>query len=256
MTAATPEPYEMDPFRREQLENGAALGQDADLRALGLRFLVDASRHRYSYNFNWLGLPILQHPQDIVAMQEILWETRPDVVIETGVARGGSLIFYASMLELLGSGRVVGIDIQIRPENRKRVELHPLSKRITLVEGSSIHPEVVSRVRSGILPADKVMVCLDSNHTHEHVLRELELFAPLVTPGSHLVVFDTVIEDMPGEALAGRPWRCGNSPKSAVRAFLESTDEFEVRRDIDDKLVISAAPGGFLRRVRRPAPQA
>jgi len=237
-------------FRQEQVANAQALGRDAGLRALGLKFLVEAGRQRYSYNFNWLGIPIIQHPQDIVAMQEIIWEVRPTVIVETGIARGGSLVFSASMLELLGAGRVIGIDIDIRPHNRRNIESHPFSRRIEMIEGSSADPAVLERVKSLISPDDRVLACLDSHHSHRHVLRELELYAPLVSIGSYVVVFDTVIEDMPDEDLADRPWKSGNSPKTAVFEFLRKDSRFEIRDEIENKLLITAAPSGFLKRVR------
>ncbi len=206
------------------------------------------SRYKYSYHFTWLGRPIIQFPQDMVAMQEIIWAVRPELVIETGVAHGGSLIFYASVLELIGGkGRVLGIDVEIRPHNRVEIERHPLFKRITLLEGSSVAPPVAGKVAAMARGKRPVLVVLDSNHTHEHVLKELELYSPLVTKASYLVVFDTVVEDMPDGFFADRPWGKGNNPKTAVRQFLKASDRFEVDREIQDKLLISTAPEGYLR---------
>ncbi len=201
----------------------------------------------YSYNFDWLGLPIIQYPQDIVAIQEIVWRTKPDLIIETGIARGGSLILYASLLKLIGNGgRVVGIDVDIRPHNRDAIVQHPLAGCIQLIQGSSIDSETVAAVREQLKGAQRVMVVLDSMHTADHVLRELELYSPLVTRGCYLVVFDTVIEFMPPHAVAHRPWAKGNSPYNAVQQFLETNNRFRIDRNIDAKLQISVAPRGYL----------
>ena len=201
----------------------------------------------YSYNFDWLGLPIIQYPQDVMATQEIVWRTKPDLIIETGVARGGSLVLYASLLKLIGNGgRVVGIDIDIRPHNRQAIEEHPLANAITLIEGSSIDQATVDAVRDQVKDAKRVMVVLDSMHTADHVLRELELYSPLVTQDCYLIVFDTVIEFMPPETVADRPWAKGNSPYNAVQDFLETNDRFRVDRSVDAKLQVSVAPHGYL----------
>ena len=201
----------------------------------------------YSYNFDWLGLPIIQYPQDVMAIQEIVWRTRPDLIIETGIARGGSLILYASLLKLIGKGgRVVGVDIDIRPHNRQSIEEHPLADAIHLIEGSSIDRATVDSVRDQVKDAGRVMVVLDSMHTADHVLRELELYSPLVTQGCYLVVFDTVIEFMPPETVSNRPWGKGNSPYNAVERFLEGNSRFRVDRSIDAKLQVSVAPSGYL----------
>ena len=204
----------------------------------------------YSYNFEWLGLPIIQYPQDIVAIQEIIWRTKPDLVIETGIARGGSLILYASLLKLLGNGgRVLGVDIDIRPHNRDSIESHPLGDMIDLIQGSSVDEETVSAVREQIKDAKRVMVVLDSMHTADHVLRELELYSPFVTKGCYLVVFDTVIEFMPSDTVSHRPWAKGNSPYNAVEQFVEANERFRIDESIDAKLQISVAPRGYLERV-------
>jgi cephalosporin hydroxylase len=212
------------------------------------RELFDLScRYKYSYNFSWMGLPIIQYPQDIIAMQEIVWSVKPDLIIETGIAHGGSLVFYASMLELLGRGRILGIDIDIRPHNREAIELHPMAKRIRLIQGSSVDPAIAG-IAAGIAKEAKcVMVVLDSNHAHEHVLQELRLYAPLVTKGSYCVVFDTVVEDMPDDSFPDRPWGRGNNPKTAVHEFLASNDRFEIDQVIDRKLLLTVSPDGFLR---------
>ena len=201
----------------------------------------------YSYNFDWLGLPIIQYPQDVMATQEIVWRTKPDLIIETGIARGGSLILYASLLKLIGNGgRVVGVDIDIRPHNRAAIEEHPLADAVHLIEGSSIDGTTAASVRDRVADAERVMVVLDSMHTADHVLRELELYSPLVTKGCYLIVFDTVIEFMPPASVANRPWGKGNSPYNAVQQFLETNSRFRVDRSIDAKLQVSVAPRGYL----------
>lgn len=245
-------------FREECAANARGAGADGALQAKSIDWLVHSCRHKYSYNFTWLGRPIIQYPQDIVALQELVWEVKPDLIIETGVAHGGSLILSASLLALLdlcegrleSNRRVLGIDIEIRAHNRAAIESHPLSSRIRLLEGSSIGDEVYAQVRAEAEGAQRVMVILDSNHTHEHVLRELELYSPLVSSGSYCVVFDTVVEDMPADFFPDRPWGPGNNPKTAVHAFLSSQagHDFEVDKALQDKLLISVAPDGFLRR--------
>jgi cephalosporin hydroxylase len=230
-----------------------AMADDAPLRELTRDWFDRASTFEYSYHFTWLGLPIIQFPQDMVAVQEIVWRVRPDLIIETGIARGGSLILSASLLELIGAdGRVIGIDVDIREPNRRAIEAHPLAKRITMIEGSSTEERVVARVRTEAARCSRVLVMLDSNHTHEHVLRELQLYSPLVTTGSYLIVFDTVIEYMPEGAFPERPWGRGNNPATAVREFLTENDRFVVDADFDRKLQISVSPGGYLRCIGAP----
>lgn len=237
-------------FARERRKQIAVLGRNRQLKQLGRRFFTACHKQRYSFNFDWLGLPIIQYPQDIVALQEIVWSVQPDLIIETGIARGGSLIFYASMLELLGRGEVVGVDIDIRAHNRKAIERHRLAKRIRLIEGSSVDSSVINQLKLISQRHRKILVCLDSNHSHDHVLRELEAYAPLVTRGSYLVAFDTVIEQLPASCCAGRPWGPGNSSGTAVKAFLRRHRNFMIDRAIEAKLIITAAPGGFLKRLR------
>ncbi|MCK4269807.1 MAG: cephalosporin hydroxylase family protein [Methanogenium sp.] len=206
---------------------------------------------KYSYNFSWMGRPIIQYPQDIMAMQELIWQVKPDLIIETGIAHGGSLIFYASMLELLGGdGQVVGIDLDIREHNRVEVEKHPMFKRITMFEGSSTDNDILESVKNLAKDKKSVMVVLDSNHTHEHVFEELRLYSPFVTVGSYCVVFDTIVEDMPGGSFSDRPWGKGNNPKTAVWEFLKTNDYFEIDHDIENKLLITVAPDGYLKRVK------
>ncbi len=221
-----------------------------ELQQRSREWLRDVGPLGYAYNFTWLGRPIIQVAQDIMAMQELIWRIRPELIIETGVAHGGSLVFYASMLELIGgTGRVLGIDIDIRSHNRAAIMEHPMVRRIDLLEGSSVASSVVTEVHDRARGKGPVLVVLDSNHTHDHVLAELRAYGPLVTSGSYLVVMDTAIEDLPREAFRDRLWGPGNSPRSAVRAFLQETQAFTVDTDIDAKLLISVAPGGYLRRV-------
>ncbi len=224
---------------------------DSDLQRVAGELFRKSFEHRYSYNFTWMGRPIIQYPQDIVAMQELIWSVQPDLIIETGIAHGGSLVFYASMLELLGNdGLVLGIDIDIRAHNRRAIEAHPMSARIRMIEGSSIAPEIADQVASIAQGRKRVLVALDSNHTHDHVLRELELYSPMVSVGSYLVVFDTVVEDMPKSCFPDRPWGPGNNPKTAVHEFLRGNDRFEIDRQVEGKLLLTVSPDGYLRCVK------
>jgi len=229
-------------------------------------FVAESIAPQYSYNFEWLGRPIIQYPQDIVAMEEIIWQVKPDLIIETGIAHGGSLIFSASMLALLdvcdaieqkksidpsrSERKVLAVDIDIRAHNQAAIKTHPMASRIEMIQGSSIAPEVVAQVKAIAANYRTVLLCLDSNHTHEHVLEELKAYAPLVTEGSYCVVFDTIIEDLPEKVFPDRSWGPGNNPKTAVWEFLKSHPEFEIDKSIDHKLLISVAPDGYLRRTR------
>ena len=238
-------------FETEKSENIQKLGRDNDLSILSKAWIAGVSKHKYSYNFSWMGRPIIQFPQDIIAMQEIVWQVKPELVIETGIAHGGSLVFYASMLELLGGDRyVLGIDVDIREHNRIAIEQHAMFKRIKMIQGSSLDAGVVREVYDFAKGRRRVIVALDSNHTHEHVLKELEFYSPLVAKGSYLVVFDTVIEDMPEDSFPDRPWGKGNNPKTAVRKFLETNHRFVVDKEIEEKLLITVAPDGYLRCIR------
>ncbi len=238
----------MTEFEQRNQQMIARMATDKELKQSAKKFFDTANLHEYSYHFRWLGRPIIQYPQDIMAVQELIWEVKPDLIIETGIAHGGSLVLSASILELIGgTGRVVGIDIDIRPHNRRAIEEHPMFKRITLLEGSAVTEEMGEQVRKLAEGSRTVMVFLDSNHTHEHVLKELILYSPLVTKGSYLVVFDTVVEDMPPNSFPNRPWDRGNNPKTAVWEFLKSNQRFVVDKDIDHKLQISVAPDGYLK---------
>lgn len=235
-------------FEMERIDNIRGLGGDERLRTASKEWIRDVSRHKYSYNFNWLGRPIIQFPQDIIAMQEIIWGVKPELIIETGIAHGGSTIFYASMLELIGNnGRVIGIDIEIREHNRRAIEAHPMYRRIELIEGDSTAPAIINEVNKRAAGRSPILVALDSNHTHSHVLKELEAYSPMVTKGSYLVVFDTVIENMPQGYYSDRPWDVGNNPKTALRQFLSKNKRFSSDKTFDDKLLISVAPEGYLK---------
>jgi cephalosporin hydroxylase len=246
----------MNEFEREVADRIEANAANEPLQAAAREFMVASTAPKYSYNFSWLGRPIIQYPQDIVAMQELIWSLQPELIIETGIAHGGSLIFSASMLELNAAcggpaaARVVGIDIDIRAHNRKAIEAHPLMRRISMIEGSSVAPQVIAAVRAMADGKRSVLVCLDSNHTHEHVLAELEAYAPLTTVGSYCVVFDTIVDDLPKSLSADRPWGPGDNPKTAARSFLADHPEFEIDHRINHKLLIGVAPQGYLRRVR------
>jgi len=238
---------QIEQFQQECLERIKANKKNDSLISAAKSFIKESTLPKYSYNFTWLGRPIIQYPQDMIAMQEIIWQVKPDLIIETGIAHGGSLIFYASMLELLGNnGQVLGIDIDIREHNRVKIEKHPMYKRITMIEGSSIDENVVQNVRDFAKDKKRVLVALDSMHTHDHVLKELELYSPLVTKGSYIVVFDTIIEDMPNNFFPDRPWGKGNNPKTAVWEFMKNNDRFEIDKKIENKLLITVAPDGYL----------
>ncbi|MCY0093617.1 cephalosporin hydroxylase family protein [Hoeflea ulvae] len=259
----------MDPhetFRAEVEHNIDGLAADGDLQALSRTWLSESARHKYCYNFSWFGRPAIQFPNDAWALQELVWKVRPDLIIETGIAHGGSLIYSASLLALLDlcdatergemldprnpKRKVLGIDIDIRAHNREAIEAHPLAPRIDMIEGSSIAAATIAQVAAIASGYKRILVCLDSNHTRDHVLAELEAYAPLVSPGSYCIVFDTLLEDMPEHMSADRPRGPGNGPKSAVHAFLKRDANFEIDGRIDKKLLITVAPDGFLKRIR------
>jgi cephalosporin hydroxylase len=236
-------------FERKKREAAANMVQDADLAIRAREALVAADRHGYTYQWTWLGMPIIQMPEDVLVLQEIVWATKPDVVIETGIARGGSLIFFASLFELLGRGLVVGVDIDIREENRIAITNHSLAGRIHLIEGSSTDPAVAEEVKSAIQGDKNIMVVLDSNHTHEHVLNELRVYAPLVTVGQFLVVADTVVEHIPAQTHRPRPWGPGNNPLTALQQYLLEDRGLEADASWNNKLLWTSSPGGYLKRI-------
>lgn len=256
----------MNNFFNEVEDRVVANGLNQELLETTQKFNLVSLNAQYSYNFTSLGRPIIQYPQDMVAIQELIWKVKPDLIIETGIAHGGSLIMSASMLALLDmceaieSGtvldpknskrKVLGLDIDIRQHNREAIEAHPMSSRIQMIQGSSIAPEVIDQVKAVTKNYQRVLVCLDSNHTHDHVLAELEAYAPLTTVGSYCVVFDTIVEDMPKAMFPDRPWGPGDNPKTAVWEYLKTHSEFEIDKSIDHKLLISVAPDGYLKRVK------
>lgn len=239
-------------FAKECENRVARYSQNEALKEAAANFNTASNKAQYSYNFKWMGRPIIQYPQDMIAMQEIIWDLQPDLIIETGIAHGGSLIYYASLLELIGKGTVLGIDIDIREHNRNEIEKHAMFKRIKMIQGSAVDENIVAQVAAEAKGKEKVLVVLDSNHTHEHVLDELRFYAPLVTPGSYIVVFDTIVENLPDNYIPGmsRPWGIGNNPMTAVDAFLGENDQFEIDEAIDNKIQISVAPRGYLKRIK------
>ena len=253
---------EYDDFKNETANEILSQGTNTELSKITNTWINSANSLKYSYHFEWLGRPIIQYPQDIIAMQELIWKINPDLIIETGIAHGGSLIFSASMLALLdlceaiesgnlidpkvSNRKVLGIDIDIRTHNRAAIEAHPMASRIQMIQGSSIAPEVIEQVREVAKSHNRILVCLDSNHTHDHVLADLEAYAPLVSTGSYCIVFDTIIEDMPADMFPDRPWGQGNNPKTAVREFIARHQGFTIDKSIQDKLLITVAPDGYL----------
>jgi cephalosporin hydroxylase len=252
---------------KQQVElNITKLGEDKKLQQDSKRWVQDSARLNYSYNFAWQGRPIIQYPQDIIAMQELIWEVKPDLIIETGIAHGGSLIFSASMLAMLdmcdaidsshtldpkkSKRKVLGLDIDIRKHNREAIEAHPMASRIHMIEGSSVAPDIVEQVHQIAKNYKRILLCLDSNHTRDHVLEELKAYAHLTSIGSYCVVFDTVIDDMPNDMYPDRPWGPGNNPKTAVWEYLKNHPEFEIDKSIQHKLLITVAPDGYLKRVK------
>jgi cephalosporin hydroxylase len=238
-------------FRAEVEANITRLHGAEPVHATSARWLRQTHDLKYDYNFTWFGRPVLQLPQDLMALQELVFTLRPDRIVETGIAHGGSLVFFASLLHLLDrGGRVLGIDVDIRAHNRRELDAHPMRRHIDLLQGSSIAADTLAAVRTAVGGAERVMVVLDSDHTEAHVLAELRAYAPLVTQGSYLVVCDTIVEDLGADACPDRPWGPGNSPKSAVAKFLAECPDFVVDERIDAKLLLSNSPGGYLRRVR------
>lgn len=236
---------EFEARNRALIERMAA---DESLRELSREWVMRTVPYEYAYHFTWMGMPIIQLPADILAIQEIICRVRPQLIIETGVARGGSIVFYASLLELLGiDGRVIGVELELRPHNRRAIESHAMAKRIEVIDGSSISPEVIERVRARAAGRAPILVVLDSNHTHAHVLKELELYGALVTEGSYLIVLDTIVEDVPGSLYPGKAYRPGDNPKTALREFMTRSQRFMVDPEYDRKLLVTSAPGGYLR---------
>jgi cephalosporin hydroxylase len=241
---------EIEKFKKEVEENILLQGSNEPLKNTAAAFMDASIRSRYSYNFTWLGRPIIQYPQDIIAIQEIIYQVQPDLIIETGIAHGGSLILHASICELIGKGEVLGVDIDIREHNKSEILNHRMSKRISMIQGSSIDEAIVKQVAERAAGKEKVLVILDSNHTHDHVLNEMKWYAPFVTKDSYMLVFDTVVEDLANDIYDNRPWGVGDNPKTAVWEFLKTNDDFVIDTAMDDKLLISVAPSGFLKKVK------
>lgn len=238
-------------FERHTRSQSVALGKDKAVFERSIDLLLDLDRYDYSYLWSWMGVPIIQLPADIMATQEVIWATKPDIIIETGVARGGSVLFMAAMLQLIGKGQVIGVDIDIRAHNRETIETHPMSGRIKLVEGSSIADDTLEKVRSLIPEGASVMVVLDSDHSRDHVLAELRALGPLVTSGCYIVVADTAAGHLDADRAPtkrSKIWYKGNEPLTALNLYLEETDQFEVDPELNGKLVLSSSPGGYLRR--------
>jgi cephalosporin hydroxylase len=243
----------------------AKYGEKSEWQDLSKRWLEYAFENKYMYNFSVMGRPVIQTPTDIVATQELIWSVKPDLIIETGIAHGGSLVLSAGVLaqldicDAIESGetfdprmsnrKVLGIDIDIRKHNRRAIESHPMASRISMIEGSSIDPSTIKKVCDYAAGYSRVLVMLDSNHTHEHVLAELNAYAKLVSIGSYCVVFDTIVQDMPKSTFPDRPWGPGDNPKTAVWEYLKHTNEFEIDQNVQKKLLLTVAPDGFLKRV-------
>jgi cephalosporin hydroxylase len=237
-------------FEKDRLKNAESLANDNELQKLALDLITKSDKHFHAYQWNWCGMPIIQSTEDIVAAQELVWKVQPDVIIETGIAWGGSMVFYASMLELIGKGKVVGVDVVIPQKNIDAIMQFPFSKRIHMIEGSAVEQSIVDKVKAHIKQGDKVMLMLDSNHTHEHVLEELRLYAPFVTKDSYIIVSDTIVEDIPEQSHRPRPWGKGNNPKTAVNAYLKETDRFELDSYYNNKILITFDKGGYLRCIK------
>ncbi len=254
----------MSDFQSEVSQRVADAPANKELCDSAVKFMLASAESKYSYNFSWQGRPVIQYPQDIVAIQQLIWEVKPDLIIETGIAHGGSLVFSASMLALLdmcdaiesgirldpqhSSRKVLGVDIDIREHNRAAIEMHPMASRIQMIQGSSIAPEVIKQVHVVAANYSRILILLDSNHTHDHVLAELEAYASLTSKGSYCVVFDTVIEDMPESMFPDRPWGPGDNPKTAVWEYMKKHPEFEIDKSVQNKLLITVAPDGYLKR--------
>jgi cephalosporin hydroxylase len=241
----------IEQFKQERNQAIAEMAKDEELKKKSLDWMIHADKYKYTYNYSWLGRPVIKYPTDLMLLQEIIWDIKPDLIVETGIAHGGSIIFSASMMELLGGdGMVVAVDIDIRQHNRKEIEKHPLFKRITMLEGSSTDPIIVQKIREYASEKKCVMVSLDSLHTHDHVLQELRLYSPLVTVGSYLILPDTLIEFFPKGYYSDRPWDVGNNTMTALREFLKETDAFIQDKEREGKLCITEGIDGYLKRIK------
>lgn len=253
-------------FEEQRTARIDSFGRDQAFKKMSLTWVEESMRNSYVYNFSWMNRPIIQYPQDMIAMQELVWEVKPDLIIETGIAHGGSLIMNASFLAMLDycealekgelldpkkpKRKVLGIDIDIREHNRTAIEAHPMSNRIDMIQGSSIDNAIIAQVKEYAKKYNCILISLDSNHTNKHVLAELEAYAPLTSVGSYCIVFDTFVQDVPKDVFENRPWEPGNNPKTAVWEYLKTHPEFEIDKSIENKLLITVAPDGYLKRVR------
>lgn len=241
---------EIKAFFDERAADIRKMGADEELRQKSLDWMLHADRYKYTYNYTWMGRPIIKYPNDMVAQQELMWDLKPDLVIETGIAHGGSIIFTASLCQLNGKGEVLGIDVDIRAHNRAEIEAHPMMGRITLYEGDSVGPEAVALAKEKAAGKETVVVMLDSLHSHDHVYAEMQAYADLVTVGSYLILPDTFIELFPKGYYDNRPWDVGDNPMTALRKFLSERDDFEIDQALDAKLMITEGPNGYLKRIR------
>lgn len=242
--------FDRNKLEEEKSSSAIAQAKDLSLQKKALELVIDSDKYGYAYQWTWLGLPMIQLPADIVAVQEVIWKTKPDVIIETGVAWGGSILMYASLMQLYGKGKVIGIDLNLHDHVKDQVMSYPFSQRITLLKGSSTDQSILNKVKSLIKADDKVMIILDSNHTHDHVLDELRNYGPLVTKGQYALISDTIVEDIPVQTHRPRPWGPGNNPKTAVKAYLSEVDRFEVDSYIDSKLLTTYCPMGYLKCIK------
>ncbi len=242
-------PDDRQEFLANRKQKSQDLGADKALFEKSKDLIYDLDRHDYSYLWTWMGIPIIQLPADVLATQEVIWKTKPDIIIETGVARGGSVLFMASIVEMMGNGQVIGVDIDIRTHNRESIEAHPMSKRVTLIEGGSVDKDVLEKVRAEIPDGARVMVVLDSDHSRDHVLAECRAYGPMVTKDCYLVVADTLVGHVNEENAPknrSQLWYKGNDPLTATNDFLEEQDRFQVDAVTNGKLVLSSSPGGYL----------
>ena len=258
---------DLENFYQNRIQNIEKNSNNESLKSLSLNWVDASMSSNYVYNFDWMGRPIIQYPQDIVATQELIWNIKPDLIIETGIAHGGSLIMNASLLAMLDycdaleNGEmldpkkpkrgVLGVDIDIREHNRIAIEAHPMANRIDMIQGSSIAQDIITQVHEYSKNYKKILISLDSNHTHDHVLSELEAYAPLTSVDSYCVVFDSIIEDLPADMFPDRPWGPGDNPKTAVWEYLKTHNEFEIDKSIQNKLLITVAPDGYLKREKQ-----
>lgn len=230
------------------------MSKDKSLKKLSKKWFIDSNRYEYGKHFSWLGRPIIQFPHDIIGFQEIIWKIKPDLIIETGVARGGSLIFLASILELIGKGNVLGIEIKLRHHNETAIKKHPMYKRIKILKGSSTDPKNLEKVKKIAKNNKKILVILDSDHTKKHVLEELNLYSQFVSKNSYIIVCDTIIQDFPKNWFSNngidRPWNKLNNPKTAVWEFLKQNDRFKIDKFIENKLLVTTSPDGFLKCIK------